>query len=198
MSQDDERRMEALVRVALRADWSLDRLLKLGDKGFDMAISVLVDGRWIEGQLTMPERWADKLDSDIDTAIGAAAERTAAEQGPITDPAELATQTSTVGDLEEARARLRTYSFRGYVDQRRELEAEIEGELSGVGENDTPSEDLRRKIDVLQDPSHVFTLRDVVIESSLPINNRHRPMLRVLTSQVSAWHIGRVTKYEGP
>jgi hypothetical protein len=190
--------MAALVRAAHRGDWSLDRLLKLGEKGFDMAISVLVDGRWIEGQLTMPERWADKLDSDIDAAIGAVAEKTAAEQGPITDPSDLPAHSSTVGDFEEARARLRTYSFRAYVDQVRELESDVEGELPDLGENESPPEELQRKIDVLQDPSHVFTLRDVVIESSLPINNRHRPMLRVLTSQVSAWHIGRVTKYEGP
>ncbi|HEX4363779.1 MAG TPA: hypothetical protein VHZ75_04460 [Solirubrobacteraceae bacterium] len=190
--------MAALVRAAQRADWSLDRLLKLGDKGFDMSISVLVDGRWIEGQLAMPERWADKLDGDIDAAIGAAAERTAAEQGPITDPSDVPAHTTTVGDLEEARARLRTYSFRGYVDQRRELEAEIESDLSSIDAGEAPPEDLQRKIEVLQEPSHVFTLRDVVIESGLPINNRHRPMLRVLTSQVSAWHIGRASKYEGP
>lgn len=198
MGYDDDRLMEALVRAAYRDDWSLDRLLKFADKGLGMTISLLVDGRWIEGILARPEEWADALDTSIDKAFAAAAEQAAHERGPITDLADLISSDSMAGELEATRSKLRDSSFRELVDTRRAAEADLERKLDALGDEDELSDDMKRDVEEITDPNPVITLRQAVIEASLPMNNRHRPIVRVLRSHVSAWHLGRWTEYSGP
>ena len=182
---------EALVRAAQRGDWSLDRLLRFAHAGFAPAISLLVDGRWIEGILSTEEDWADQLDADVDAGIGWASERTAAEFGSISDPAEVPEDAPMVGDIEEFRQTLRENNFRQFVDERRAVEDALAQRLAALGDDEEPTVEDRRQIDALSDPLPVITLRDVIIEGAIPANHRGRPMLRVLRAHVAAWHLGR-------
>ncbi|MDP1846175.1 MAG: hypothetical protein Q8K79_00160 [Solirubrobacteraceae bacterium] len=182
---------EALVRAAQRGDWSLDRLLRFADAGFAPAISLLVDGRWIEGILTTEEDWADRLDADVDAGIGWASERTAAEFGSISDPAQVPDDAPMVGDIEEFRQTLRENNFRQFVDDRRAVEEALAQRIEGLGDDEELSAADQRQIDALADPLAVITLRNVIIEGAIPANNRGRPMLRVLRAHVAAWHLGR-------
>ena len=191
MAGDYEPLTEALVRAAQRGDWSLDRLLRFADAGFAPAISLLVDGRWIEGILTPEEDWADRLDADVDAGIGWASERTAAEFGSINDPAEVPEDAPMVGDIEEFRQTLRQNSFRQFVDDRRAVEEALAQRIEALGDDEELGAEDRRQIDALADPLAVITLRDVIIEGAIPANNRGRPMLRVLRAHVAAWHLGR-------
>ena len=188
---------EALVRAAQRGDWSLDRLLRFAEAGFAPAISLLVDGRWIEGILTTEEDWADRLDADVDAGIGWASERTAAEFGSISDPADVPDDAPMVGDIEEFRQTLRQYNFRQFVDDRRAVEEALAQTLEALGDDEELSPDDRRRIDALSDPSAVITLRDVIIEGAITANHRGRPMLRVLRAHVAAWHLGRSASVPG-
>lgn len=197
MSYDDDALMEALVRAAYRDDWSLDRLLKFADSGFAATISLLAGGRWIEGVLSRPEDWADKVDADIDEGFGGAVKRASAEQGNLSDPRDLPATTSSVGDLEETRATLRENSFRVMVDERRAAEKTLLALVEALGEGDIPSDDVKRDVEALTDPTPVITLRDVVVEGNGPLNARHVPMLRVVRAHVCAWHLGRASSYEG-
>ena len=197
MAGDYEPLTEALVRAAQRGDWSLDRLLRFADAGFAPAISLLVDGRWIEGILTPEEDWADRLDADVDAGIGWASERTAAEFGSISDPAEVPEDAPMVGDIEEFRQTLRQNSFRQFVDDRRAVEEALAQRIQALGDDEELSAADRRQIDALADPLAVITLRDVIIEGAIPANNRWRPMLRVLRAHVSAWHLGRSSTIPG-
>lgn len=182
---------EALVRAAHSGDWSLDRLLRFADAGFAPAISLLVDGRWVEGVLSTEEDWADQLDADVDAGIGWASERTAAEFGSISDPAEVPEDAPMVGDIEEFRQTLRQNNFRQFVEDRRAVEAALAQRIEALGDDEELTADERRQIDALSDPPPVITLRDVIIEGAIPANNRRRPMLRVLRAHVAAWHLGR-------
>ena len=182
---------EALVRAAQRGDWSLDRLLRFADAGFAPAISLLVDGRWIEGILTTEEEWADRLDADVDAGIGWASARTEAEFGSISDPAEVPEDAPMVGDIEEFRQTLRQNNFRQFVDDRRAVEEALAQRIEALGDDEELRAEDRRQIDVLADPLAVITLRSVIIEGAIPANNRARPMLRVLRAHVAAWHLGR-------
>jgi len=188
---------EALVRAAQRGDWSLDRLLRFAEAGFAPAISLLVDGRWIEGILTTEEDWADRLDADVDAGIGWASERTAAEFGSISDPADVPDDAPMVGDIEEFRQTLRQYNFRQFVDDRRAVEEALAQTLEALGDDEELSPDDRRRIDALSDPPAVITLRDVIIEGAITANHRGRPMLRVLRAHVAAWHLGRSASVPG-
>lgn len=182
---------EALVRAAQRGDWSLDRLLRFADAGFAPAISLLVDGRWIEGILTTEEEWADRLDADVDAGIGWASARTEAEFGSISDPAEVPEDAPMVGDIEEFRQTLRQNNFRQFVDDRRAVEEALAQRIEALGDDEELRAEDRRQIDALADPLAVITLRSVIIEGAIPANNRARPMLRVLRAHVAAWHLGR-------
>ena len=182
---------EALVRAAQAGDWSLDRLVALADMGFAPAISLLVGGRWIEGILSTEESWADRLDADVDAGIGWASARTAAEFGSIDDPAAVPPGAPMVGDIEQLRQTVRQNNFRQFVDERRAVENALAQRVEALGDDDELTADEQREIDVLSDPLAVITLRDVIIEGSIPANNRSRPMLRVLRAHVAAWHLGR-------
>ena len=182
---------EALVRAAQRGDWSLDRLLRFADMGFAPAISLLVDGRWVEGILTTAEAWAERLDADVDAGIGWASERTAAAYGPITDPAAVPDDAPMVGDIEHFREMFRQNSFRQSVEEQRAVEAALVARVEALGDDEELAPDEQREVDTLSDPVPVITLRDVIIEGAVPANNRARPMLRVLRSHVAAWHLGR-------
>ena len=182
---------EALVRAAQRGDWSLDRLLRFADAGFAPAISLLVDGRWIEGILSTEEDWADRLDADVDAGIGWASAHTAAEFGSISDPAEVPQDAPMVGDIEQFRETLRQNNFRSFVDDRRAAEAALAQRLEALADDEELTAEAQRQVDALSDPAAVITLRDVIIEGAIPANNRGRPMLRVLRAHVAAWHLGR-------
>jgi len=182
---------EALVRAAQRGDWSLDRLLRFADMGFAPAISLLVGGRWVEGIMSTDEDWADRLDADVDAGIGWASARTAAEFGPISDPATIPPDAPMVGDIEQFRQMLRQNSFRQFVDDRRAVEAVLAQRVEALGEDEQLTAEEQREIGALSDPLPVITLRDVIIEGAIPANNRARPMLRVIRAHVAAWHLGR-------
>jgi hypothetical protein len=182
---------EALVRAAQRDDWSLDRILRFADMGFAPAISLLVGGRWIEGILATAEAWADRLDADVDAGIGWASARTAAEFGPISDPAEIPQDVPMVGDIEQFRQAFRQNNFRQFVDDRRAAEIALAQRVEALAEDEELTADEQRELDALSDPAPVITLRDVIIEGAIPANNRARPMLRVIRAHVSAWHLGR-------
>lgn len=182
---------EALVRAAQSGDWTLDGLLRFADVGFAPAISLLVGGRWIEGILSTDEDWADRLDADIDAGIGWASARTAAEYGPISDPAAVPPHAPMVGDIEQFRQTLRQNSFRQFVDDRRTLEAALAQRIASLGDDEELTVEEQREVGALSDPPPVITLRDVIIEGAIPANNRGRPMLRVVRAHVSAWHLGR-------
>ena len=188
---------EALVRAAQRGDWSLDRMLRFADMGFAPAISLLVGGRWIEGILASEEAWTDRLDADVDAGIGWAAERTAAEFGAIDDPTEVPEDVPMVGDIEQFRQAFRENSFRQFVDDRRAVEAALAERVEALGDDEELAPEERREIDALTDPVPVITLRDVIIEGSVPANNRARPMLRVIRAHVEAWHLGRSATVPG-
>lgn len=183
--------IEALVRAAQRGDWSLDRLLRFADMGFAPAVSLLVDGRWVEGILSTEEEWADRLDADVDAGIGWASERTAAAFGPISDPAAVPQDAPMVGDIEQFRQMFRENNFRQFVDDRRAMEAALLQRVEALGDDEELTTEERREIDALSDPLAVITLRDVIIEGAIPANNRGRPRLRVIRSHVAAWHLGR-------
>ena len=191
MPDDYEPLPEALVRAAQRGDWSLDRLLRFADIGFAPAISLLVDGRWIEGILSTEEDWADRLDADIDAGIGWASARTAAEFGSISDPTRIPQDTPMVGDIEQFRQTFRENNFRQLVDDRRAAEAALAQRVEALGEDEELTAEEQREIDALSDPLPIITLRDVIIEGSIPANNRARPTLRVMRAHVAAWHLGR-------
>ena len=191
MADDFEPLNEALVRAAQRGDWSLDRLLRFADVGFAPAISLLVGGRWIEGILSTDEDWADRLDADVDAGIGWASERTAAEFGPISDPAAIPQDAPMVGDIEQFRQSLRQNSFRQFVDDRRAVEAVLAQRVEALADDEELTAEEQREIAALSDPLPVITLRDVIIEGAIPANNRGRPMLRVIRAHVAAWHLGR-------
>ena len=191
MADDYQPLDEALVRAAQSGDWSLDRLLRFADMGFAPAISLLVGGRWIEGILSTEEAWADRLDADIDAGIGWASARTAAEFGPISDPAGVPQDVPMVGDIEQFRQAFRQNSFRQLVDDRRAVEAALAQRLEALGDDEELTAAEQREIDALSDPVAVITLRDVIIEGAVPANNRARPMLRVVRAHVTAWHLGR-------
>ena len=182
---------EALVRAAQRGDWSLDRLLRFADAGFAPAISLLVDGRWIEGILSTEESWADRLDADVDAGIGWASARTAAEFGPISDPTGVPQDVPMVGDIEQFRQMFRQNNFRQIVDDRRALESALAQRVEALGDDEKLTADEQREIDALSDPMAVITLRDVIIEGAIPANHRARPMLRIVRAHVAAWHLGR-------
>lgn len=182
---------EALVRAAQRGDWSLDRLLRFAEMGFAPAISLLVGGRWIEGILSREEDWADRLDADVDAGIGWASARTAAEFGPIDDPAAVPEDVPMVGDIEQFRQTFRQNNFRRFVDDRRAVEAALAQRVEELGDDEELTPEEQRQIDALTDPLPVITLRDVIIEGAIPANNRARPMLRVTRAHVAAWHLGR-------
>lgn len=191
MADDYEPLTEALVRAAQRGDWSLDRLLRFADIGFAPAISLLVDGRWVEGILSSDEDWADRLDADVDAGIGWASTRTAAEFGPISDPAAVPRDTPMVGDIEQFRQAFRENNFRQFVDDRRAVEAALAQRVEALADDEELTANEQRGIDALSDPPPVITLRDVIIEGAIPANNRGRPMLRVVVTHVAAWHLGR-------
>ena len=182
---------EALVRAAQSGDWSLDRMLRFAEMGFAPAISLLVGGRWIEGILSTEEAWADRLDADVDAGIGWASARTAAEFGPISDPAGVPRDVPMVGDIEQFRQAFRQNSFRQLVDDRRAMEAALAQRVEALGDDEELTAAEQREIDALSDPVAVITLRDVIIEGAVPANNRARPMLRVVRAHVTAWHLGR-------
>ena len=188
---------EALVRAAQRGDWSLDRLLRFADAGFAPAISLLVDGRWIEGILSTEEDWADRLDADVDAGIGWASARTAAEFGSISDPAEVPEDAPMVGDIEQFREMLRQNNFRQFVDDRRAAEVALAQRIEELADDEELPAETQRQIDALADPVAVITLREVVIEGAIPANHRGRPMLRVLRAHVAAWHLGRSATVPG-
>ena len=191
MSDGYEPLNEALVRAAQRGDWSLDRILRFADMGFAPAISLLVGGRWIEGILSREEAWADRLDADVDAGIGWASARTAAEFGPIDDPAGVPQDVPMVGDIEQFRQTFRENNFRRFVDDRRAVEAALAERVEALGDDEELTAGEQREIDALSDPVAVITLRDVIIEGAIPANNRSRPMLRVSRAHVAAWHLGR-------
>ena len=182
---------EALVRAAQRGDWSLDRLLRFADLGFAPAISLLVGGRWIEGILATDDGWADRLDGDVDAGIGWASARSAAEFGPISDPASIPRDAPMVGDIEQFREMFRQNSFRQFVDDRRAVEAALAQRVEALADDEELTAEEQREVDALSDPPPVITLRDVIIEGAVPANNRARPMLRVISAHVEAWHLGR-------
>ncbi len=182
---------EALVRAAHSGDWSLDRLLRFADLGFAPAISLLVGGRWIEGILSADEDWADRLDADVDAGIGRASALTAAEFGPISDPAAVPPDAAMVGDIEQFRQMLRENNFRQFVEDRRAVEATLGHRVEELGDDEELTAKEQREIAALSDPVPVITLRDVIIEGAIPANNRGRPMLRVIVAHVTAWHLGR-------
>jgi hypothetical protein len=182
---------EALVRAAQRGDWSLDRMLRFAEMGFAPAISLLVGGRWIEGILATEEAWAAQLDADDDAGIGGASARTAAEFGAISDPTEIPQDVPMVGDIEQFRQAFRENNFRQLVDDRRALEAALAQRVEALGDDEELTAEEQRQLDALSDPIPVITLRDVIIEGAIPANNRGRPMLRVMSADVAAWHLGR-------
>ena len=182
---------EALVRAAQRGDWSLDRLLRFADMGFAPAISLLVGGRWIEGILSTEQSWADRLDADVDAGIGWASARTAAEFGPISDPAGVPQDVPMVGDIEQFRQTLRQNNFRQLADDRQAVEAALAQRVEALGHDEELTVEEQRALDALSDPVAAITLRDVIIEGAIPANNRGRPMLRVICAHVEAWHLGR-------
>jgi hypothetical protein len=182
---------EALVRAAQRGDWSLDRMLRFAEMGFAPAISLLVGGRWIEGILATEEAWAAQLDADVDAGIGWASARTAAEFGAISDPTEIPQDVPMVGDIEQFRQAFRENNFRQLVDDRRALEAALAQRVEALGDDEELTAEEQRQLDALSDPIPVITLRDVIIEGAIPANNRGRPMLRVMSADVAAWHLGR-------
>lgn len=188
---------EALVRAAQRGDWSLDRLLRFADAGFAPAISLLVDGRWIEGILSTEEDWADRLDADVDAGIGWASARTAAEFGSISDPAEVPEDAPMVGDIEQFRQMLRQNNFRQIVDDRRAAQDALAQRIEALADDEELPAEAQRQVDALSDPLAVITLRDVIIEGAIPANHRGRPMLRVLRAHVAAWHLGRSSAVPG-
>ena len=166
-------------------------MLRLADMGFSPAISLLVGGRWIEGILSREDVWADRLDADVDAGIGWAAARTAAEFGPISDPAGVPQDVPMVGDIEQFRQTFRQNSFRQFVEDRRALEAALAQRVEALADDEELTANEQRGIDALSDPPPVITLRDVIIEGAIPANNRGRPMLRVIRAHVAAWHLGR-------
>jgi len=191
VTDDYEPLDEALLRAAQRGDWSLDRMLRLADMGFSPAISLLVGGRWIEGILSREDVWADRLDADVDAGIGWAAARTAAEFGPISDPAGVPQDVPMVGDIEQFRQTFRQNNFRQFVDDRRVVEAALAQRVEALGDDEQLTAEEQRELDTLSDPVAVITLRDVIIEGAVPANNRARPILRVVRAHVAAWHLGR-------
>lgn len=188
---------EALVRAAQSGDWSLDRLLRFAEIGFAPAISLLVDGRWVEGILATDEAWADRLDADVDAGIGWASRRTAAEFGAISDPAAIPADAPMVGDIEQFRQMLRENGFRRFVDERRAAEDVLAERVEALVDDEELTSGELREIDALSDPPAIITLRDVIIEGSIPANNRGRPMVRVMRSHVAAWHLGRSAAVPG-
>ena len=166
-------------------------MLRLADMGFSPAISLLVGGRWIEGILSREDVWADRLDADVDAGIGWAAARTAAEFGPISDPAGVPQDVPMVGDIEQFRQTFRQNNFRQFVDDRRVVEAALAQRVEALGDDEQLTAEEQRELDTLSDPVAVITLRDVIIEGAVPANNRARPILRVVRAHVAAWHLGR-------
>lgn len=160
-------------------------------------MTLLVAGRWIEGEITQPEDWADKLDADLDRGLEGLTERLEREQGPVQDISQIQPDTQTLGDVEQLRAVLRSGSFRSLMDESRERDSAARERLKAVREDEELGKELADEAAALEDPVDVITLRDVVVRGPVPMQDRHLAFLRVLRAHVAAWHLGRSTTYDG-
>ncbi|MFP5363525.1 MAG: hypothetical protein ACLGI5_12440 [Thermoleophilia bacterium] len=197
MEAEDRALLRTIARATRAGDETLTRVLDLAQQGLSAPISLLVDGRWIEGVLARPEDWADTLDDALDTGLGLTSDQLAREQGTVEDIAQIEPGTPTLGDVEHWRARLREASFRQQVDEGRQREQSVDDRVNALGDDEEPPEDLVDEVLLMQDPLRVITLTRVVVVGRVPAANRHLPTLRVLRSHVAAWRLGRSTTYDG-
>jgi hypothetical protein len=181
------RRDADLARIASseRNDPMLDRLVRLADTaGFGFRVTLLVDGRFIEGNLGMPEQWAELADEAVDAAV---------DEFARTDAAGL-----TREEWEEFREDLKEHTFKASVAKQRERDRREREMWEDVGSPEK-EELMKRSGEMTREVSDkfsrrratrpAFTLTNAVIEDSSG-QTVDAGMIRVVMAHVAAWWIG--------
>ena len=186
-----------IARV-LEGDWALHRIAWLADQGFSISITLLTDAGAFAGETAKGEAFAESADELLGGVL-ASSEATLAKEAP-TDLADLAGFAGmTSGDFALLKQQFEQgVMFSPVFRARREHERRMRERVREHERNETPvadvPEDVIDWLRIRERPVPVLTLTDARWTSSMGGPLDLPSPVRVMTSKVTAWWLGRSLK----
>lgn len=183
-----------IARV-VEGDWALNRIAWLADQGFSLSITLLTDSGVFAGETAKGEAFAEAAD-ELFRGVLASSEASLSQTAP-TDLADLASfEGMTSGDFALLKQQFEQgVMFAPIFKARREHEAKMREKVREHERNETPIEDVPMDVtdwlSIRERPVPVLTLTDARWTSSMGGPVELPSPVRVLTSKVSAWWLGR-------
>jgi hypothetical protein len=183
-----------IARVA-EGDWALHRIAWLADQGFSLSITLLTDAGAFAGETAKGEAFAESAD-ELLRGVLASSEASLAQEAP-TDLADLAGFAGmTSGDFALLKQQFEQgVMFSPVFKARREHERKMRERVREYERNEVPVEDVPEDVldwlRIRERPVPVLTLTNVRWTSAMGGPVDVPPPVRVLTSKVTAWWIGR-------
>jgi hypothetical protein len=166
----------------------LDVLIRWGELpsgSFGFPVTLLVGDRLIEGHIAPPEEWAELSDDVLDAALEKAKDD--GQWGWTPEQWDQVKQDLESVTFKRLLARRRERDERDLQEMEEMGNPELEELISRGGEL---SRELAQKLAQRAGPRPAFTLSDAVIETSSGATTKIGT-IRVVTTHVSAWWIGR-------
>jgi len=183
-----------IARV-VEGDWALHRIAWLADQGFSLSITLLTDAGVFAGETAKGEAFAASAD-ELLRGVLAGSEASLAQEAP-TDLADLAGFTGmTSGDFALLKEQFEQgVMFSPVFAARREHEARMRERVRDYERTETPVEDVPEDVidwlRIRDRPVPVLTLTDARWTSATGGQVELPSPVRVLTSKVTAWWLGR-------
>ena len=183
-----------IARV-VEGDWALHRIAWLADQGFSLSITVMTDAGVFAGETAKGEAFAEAADELLRGVLDNS-EASLTKDAP-TDLADLAGFAGmTSGDFALLKQQFEQgVMFSPVFKARREHEHKMRERVREYERNETPVEDVPEDVldwlRIRERPVPVLTLTNVRWTSSMGGPVDVPPPVRVLTSKVTAWWIGR-------
>lgn len=186
-----------IARV-VEGDWALHRIAWFADQGFSMSITLLTDAGVFAGETAKGEAFAESAD-ELLRGVLASSEASLAKEAP-TDLADLAGFAGmTSGDFALLKQQFEQgVLFSPVFKARRRHEAKMRERVREYERNETPADDVPEDVldwlRIRDRPVPVLTLTDARWTSAMGGPLDLPSPVRVLTSKVTAWWLGRALK----
>ena len=183
-----------IARV-VEGDWALHRIAWLADQGFSISITLITDAGVFAGETAKGEAFAQSAD-ELLAGVLASSEATLAKEAP-TDLADLAGFAGmTSGDFALLKQQFEQgVMFSPVFKARREHERKMRERVREHERNETPVDDVPEDVidwlRIRDRPVPVLTLTDARWTSAMGGPLDLPSPVRVMTSKVTAWWLGR-------
>jgi hypothetical protein len=198
MGDDERRSLLEHISLSVGGDWALSRVAWLAYHGLELKLTLIIDGCLLAGDTAKPEVFADHADAVLGQMLDHVESEATAH--PPSDASELADfEGLTSGDFAKIREQFaRGVLFRPVIDERRAHDSQMRDQLQAHQLAGTWPEEASAELQLWQQlgDMHVPTLtlrRAVWTPPTAGPLNLPDPV-RVITSKVSTWWIGRAPR----